>query len=65
MTSPSRPRIAVFSGPTATVQNSAPLVTSDAARRKDGLPPRERGSPERFDTLRPQRLAAPATVYVE
>lgn len=46
-----RPRIAVFSGPTATIQNTPPLVTS--------------GSDGAGDTLRAQRLAAPAVVYVE
>ena len=35
-----KPRIAVFSGPTATIQNSEPLVTSNKAREKYGLPPR-------------------------
>ncbi|HXF74831.1 MAG TPA: asparaginase domain-containing protein [Methylomirabilota bacterium] len=62
-----RPRIAVFSGPTATIQNTEPLVTSNKAREKYGLPPRANadGSPMRFDVLRPQRLAAPVTVYVE
>ena len=62
-----KPRIAVFSGPTATIQNSEPLVTSNKAREKYGLPPRthEDGTPMRFDVLRPQRLAAPITVYVE
>jgi hypothetical protein len=39
-------KIAVFSGPTATIQNTPPLLTSR-------------------DTLRAQRLAAPAVVYVE
>lgn len=58
-----RPRIAVFSGPTATIGNSPPLVTSDAARRKHGLPAST--PPQRFDVLRPQRLAAPVTVLVE
>ena len=63
----SRPRIAVFSGPTATIQNSEPLVTSNKAREKYGLPLRTNpdGSPMRFDVLRAQRLAAPVTVYVE
>ena len=63
----SRPKIAVFSGPTATIQNSEPLVTSNKARHKYGLPLRINpdGSPRRFDALRPQRLAAPVTVYVE
>src|SRR4051812_45452194 len=63
----SKPRIAVFSGPSATVQNSAPLVTSNKARAKYGLPLRTHsdGSPMRWDGLRAQRLAAPVTVYVE
>src|SRR5919198_4459282 len=62
-----RRRIAVFSGPTATIQNSEPLVTSNKARHKYGLPLRTNpdGSPLRFDALRPQRLAAPVTVYIE
>ena len=62
-----KPTIAVFSGPTATVQNSEPLVTSNKARKRHGLPllTNPDGSPIRFDTLRPQRLAAPVTVYVE
>jgi L-asparaginase len=63
----SKPRIAHLAGPTATVQNSPPLVTSNKARRKYGLPMRTNpdGSDPRFDALRAQRLAAPATVYVE
>jgi L-asparaginase len=62
-----KPRIAVFSGPTATIQNSEPLVTSNKAREKYGLPLRtnDDGSPMRFDVLRAQRLAAPVTVYIE
>ncbi|WP_454633001.1 asparaginase domain-containing protein [Bradyrhizobium cenepequi] len=62
-----RPRIAHLAGPTATIQNSPPLVTSNKARRKYGLPPRKNsdGSDARFDALRAQRLAAPAKVYVE
>src|SRR5437773_12494133 len=61
-----RTKIAVFSGPTATIQNSEPLVTSDKARHKYGLPLRTNpdGSPLRFDALRPQRLAAPVPVYI-
>ena len=47
-----QPRIAVFSGPTATIQNTPPLLTTD-------------GGGGRRDTLRAQRLAAPAVVYVE
>jgi len=60
-------RIAHMAGPTATIQNSPPLVTSNKARLKYGLPPRnaETGAPLRFDALRAQRLAAPAKVYVE
>jgi L-asparaginase len=62
-----KPRIAVFSGPTATIQNTEPLVTSNKAREKYGLPSRthEDGTLLRFDVLRLQRLAAPITVYVE
>jgi L-asparaginase len=61
------PRIAVFSGPTATIQNSPPLLTSNKARRARGLPEMSGpgGAPLRFDSVRPQRLAAPAVVYVE
>jgi L-asparaginase len=60
-------RIAHLSGPTATIQNSPPLVTSNKARAQYGLPPRrgENGEPPIFDALRAQRLAAPAVVYVE
>ena len=63
----SKPRIAVFSGPTATIQNTEPLVTSNKAREKYGLDARKNadGSTMRFDVLRPQRLAAPVTIYVE
>lgn len=62
-----KPRIAVFSGPTATIQNSEPLVTSNKAREKYGLPLRvhKDGSSLQVDALRLQRLAAPVTVYVE
>jgi len=62
-----KPRIAHFAGPNATIQNSPPLVTSNLARAKHGLPLRLNpdGSRPRFDVLRAQRLAAPVTVYVE
>jgi hypothetical protein len=62
-----KPRIAVFSGPTATIQNSEPLVTSNKAREKYGLPLRRNadGTPMRNDVLRAQRIAAPVTVYIE
>ena len=62
-----KPKIAVFSGPTATIQNSEALVTSNKARERHGLPhmldPDD--SPARFDAIRAQRLAAPVTVYIE
>lgn len=62
-----KPRIAVFSGPTATIQKIPPLVTSNKAREKYGLEPlRNRdGSVLGFDALRAQRLARPVTVYIE
>lgn len=62
-----RVRIAHLSGPTATIQNTPPLVTSNKARSKYDLPLRcnPDGSPIRFDALRAQRLAAPVKVYVE
>jgi len=55
------PKIAVFSGPTATISNSPPLITSNKARAEHGFDL----LPGRFDALRPQRLATPVTVYVE
>jgi L-asparaginase len=60
-------RIAHLAGPNATIQNTPPLVTSNKARAKYGLPLLRNpdGSAARFDVLRPQRLAAPVTVYVE
>jgi L-asparaginase len=60
-------RIAHLAGPNATIQNTPALVTSNKARAKRGLPllTNPDDSPARFDVLRPQRLAAPATVYVE
>src|SRR3990172_3181246 len=60
-------RIAHLAGPTATIQNTPPLVTSNKARAKRGLPPLRNadGEPNAFDALRAQRLAAPAKVYVE
>ena len=60
-------RIAHLAGPNATIQNTPPLVTSNKARVKHGLPQLTNpdGTPARFDVLRPQRLAAPVTVYVE
>jgi hypothetical protein len=62
-----KPTIAVFSGQNATIQSGLPLVTSNKVREKYGLPLRtdSNGRPLRFDILRPQRLAAPVTVYIE
>src|SRR5712691_8746242 len=64
---PAKPRIAHLAGSNATIQNSPPLVTSNKAREKHGLPlvTGSDGAPLRFDVLRAQRLAAPVTVYVE
>ncbi|OWU70588.1 asparaginase domain-containing protein [Marinibacterium profundimaris] len=56
-----RVRIAHLAGPTATIQNTPPLVTSDKARARAGLPLRG----PKYDALRAQKLAAPAKVYVE
>src|SRR6185436_18775899 len=60
-------RIAHLAGPPATVQNTPPLVTSNKARAKHGLPllKDDDGAALRHDALRAQRLAAPAKVYVE
>jgi hypothetical protein len=60
-------RIAHLAGPNATIQNTPPLVTSNKARETHGLPllTNPDNSPARFDVLRPQRLAAPVTVFVE
>jgi hypothetical protein len=33
-----KPKIAVFSGPRATILNSEPLITSNKARSEHGLP---------------------------
>lgn len=62
-----RARIAHLAGPNATIQNTPPLVTSNKARAKYGLPLKTGpdDAPLRYDVLRPQRLAAPVTVYVE
>lgn len=61
------PKIAVFSGPTATIQNNQPFITSLKARKKYGLAPLKdpAGLPVAVDVLRPQRIAAPVTVYIE
>jgi hypothetical protein len=67
MAANSKLRIAHLSGPNATIQNTPPLVTSNKARQKYGLPPMTQadGKMVRYDALRSQRIAAPAKVYVE
>ena len=67
MNESSKTRIAHLAGPTATIQNTPPLVTSNKARAKRGLPLLKDadGAPLRHDALRPQRLAAAVKVYVE
>ena len=55
-----KPRLAVFSGPNATIQNNKPLVTSNKAREAHGLPLRRdtSGRPlmdsPRYQSLRPR-----------
>lgn len=63
----SKIRIAHLAGPTATIQNTPPLVTSNKARLRKGLAPfvAKDGSVLAFDALRAQRLAAPVKVYVD
>jgi hypothetical protein len=61
-----KPRIAVFSGPTSTIQNNEPLLTSNKAREQYGLPLRKDAQGRvLMDWPRYQRLAAPVTVYIE
>ncbi|MEK6482426.1 asparaginase domain-containing protein [Catalinimonas sp. 4WD22] len=61
-----KPTIAVFSGPTATIQNSEPLITSNKARHKYGLPSLlDQEGDTLMDRLFMQRLAAPVTLYVK
>ncbi|HZW55413.1 MAG TPA: asparaginase domain-containing protein [Nitrososphaerales archaeon] len=55
-----KPRIAVFSGPNATVANSPPLVTSNKARLAG-----ERRLEGRYDNLVPQLLYEPVTVKIK
>ncbi len=49
-----KPKIVIFSGPRATIQNSAPLVTSGESIPASG-----------YNLVRSQLLAAPVTVYIE
>jgi L-asparaginase/Glu-tRNA(Gln) amidotransferase subunit D len=67
MNQSNKTRIAHLAGPTATIQNTPPLITSNKARARHGLPLMKDvdGAPLRHDALRSQRLAAPAKVYVE
>ncbi len=67
MNQSSKTRIAHLAGPTATIQNTPPLITSNKARARHGLPLMKDvdGAPLRHDALRSQRLAAPVKVYVE
>jgi L-asparaginase len=61
-----KPKIAIFSGPTATIQNNKPLITSNKAREQYGLPLRkDQWGDVTADWPRYQRLAAPVTIYVE
>lgn len=61
-----KPKIAIFSGPTATIQNNKPLITSNKAREQYGLPLRKDEYGQVItDWPRYQRLAAPVTVYIE
>jgi hypothetical protein len=62
-----KPKIAVFSGPRATIQSSPPLVTSNKARLKYGLDALQDpdGRQLKYDHLVPQRLAAPVEVLIE
>ncbi len=55
-----KPRIAVFSGPTATIANSPTLVTSNKGRR-----PGERMLEGRYDHLVGQLLYVPVTVRIK
>ncbi|GAA2234031.1 hypothetical protein N1031_09350 [Herbiconiux moechotypicola] len=56
-----RARVVIFSGPRATIQNSAALRTSQSVRRARGLSGADDTQPE---SLRSQHLAAPVTAYV-
>lgn len=62
-----KPKIAVFSGPRATIQSSQALVTSNKARQKYGLQTLKNadGTDLKYDHLAPQRLAAPVEVLIE
>ena len=59
-----KPRLAVFSGPTATIQNSHPLITSNKARANNNLPllTNPEGKTMSYDRLYYQKIAAPVTL---
>ena len=61
-----RVRVAIFSGPTSTIQNTGPFITSNKARQMHGLPLMldHEGEPK-MDVPRYQRIAAPVTVYIK
>lgn len=63
----SKMRIAHVAGPNATITNAPPLVTSNKARARAGLPliTDDAGAPSRYDPLRGQRLAAPVEVFID
>ncbi|GLK16183.1 asparaginase domain-containing protein [Herbiconiux flava] len=58
----SRASVVIFSGPRATIQNSAALRTSQSVRQARGLAGADESLPE---SLRAQQLAAPVTAYVK
>lgn len=62
-----KPRLAIFSGPTATIQNSYPLITSNKAREMNKLPllTNNEGETMPYDRLYYQKIAAPVTLYIE
>ena len=67
ISSPALPLVAVVAGPTATILNEDPPVTSGKARERHDLPPALDWfrRPLVTDPLHFQRLAAPVTVYIE
>lgn len=62
-----KPRLAIFSGPTATIQNSHELITSNKAREMKDLPllTNDVGETMPYDRLYYQKIAAPVTLYIE
>lgn len=61
-----RANVAIFSGPTSTIQNTGPFITSNKAREMHGLPLMlDHDGEPKMDVPRHQRIAAPVTVYIE